>query len=113
MKQKMKNTSSRAFNYRKKKYLQYRKMLDKIIISAKRNYYQKIFKKNEKNGKETWRCINEVLQRDKSKNTGSTDKSKIKKIRLNENTYTDNKAIVDIVNDYFVNIAGENKHSRT
>jgi hypothetical protein len=79
-------------------YKYHKKVSEKIVNTAKQEYYQNQFKSNEKNVKNTWRNINEILGR-QSKSADMTE------IAYNQKIFDQPKDIARIMNDYFCNIA--------
>ena len=78
----------------------YNKILKKLIVIAKKGYYNKTFNKLRNNMKKTWGVISKILGKSGSK--GSIDH-----IIINNNSITDKKEIVKHYNAYFSRIASQ------
>ena len=75
----------------------YRNNLNRIIKSAKNDYYMNKFQSIQKNSKKTWNLINRVTNR---KNINQN----IEKIKFNDETITDEFEASNVFNEFFVNI---------
>ena len=86
------------FNRRKDEYKQYRAYLRKQIREAKRKYYDHIFSLYKNVIKNTWKILNETLNRNKRKHQSQD-------FLINNELVNDPDIIVNEFNAYFVNIA--------
>ena len=86
------------FNRRKDEYKQYRAYLRKQIREAKRKYYDHIFSLYKNDIKNTWKILNETLNRNKRKHQSQD-------FLINNELVNDPDIIVNEFNAYFVNIA--------
>jgi hypothetical protein len=74
------------------------RILQRTIRAAKLSYYQSCFDNLKDNMKKTWRLIDDLLLRKKSKSTSP------KSITINNVSYTDKSDIVTEFNNFFTNI---------
>ena len=86
------------FNRRKDEYKQYRAYLRKQIREAKRKYYDHIFSLYKNDIKNTWKILNETLNRNRRKHQSQD-------FLINNELVNDPDIIVNEFNAYFVNIA--------
>ena len=81
------------------KYSKLKKITDKHVEIAKKNFYSDYFKKHQSDSKRQWEMINSLLNR-------NNKRAKIDKIRdCDGNVATSPQVIADKFNDYFANIA--------
>ena len=80
-------------------YKHFRNFVTYQIRNSKKEYYSKLFENYKNDIKSTWRLINKIL-RPNSKNK----RKSIKKIIHNNYTYTENKDIANVFNEFFCNI---------
>lgn len=79
-------------------YKAFKRILRQVIRNSERFYYKNKFNTCSGNLKETWKNINEILNRDKRS-------KRISKHFIHNNTkITDHKQIANLFNDYFTNI---------
>ena len=88
----------------KTRYTTYKNLFNKLITSAKKQYFSNIFK-IDKNSKKTWEEINKLTGKKASKG------SIIDAIKYNDDLITDTKSISNIFNEYFSTI-GEKMSSK-
>jgi len=86
-------------------------VLSKVIVTAKKIYYNKIILGSKNKMKTTWEIINE----EKGKTKSSTD---IHSLVINNNVIMNQNKIANIFNNYFISIADtvnadNNKHMNT
>ena len=86
------------FNRRKDEYKQCRAYLRKQIREAKRKYYDHIFSLYKNDIKNTWKILNETLNRNRRKHQSQD-------FLINNELVNDPDIIVNEFNAYFVNIA--------
>ena len=79
------------------KYIKYKNTLTTLLRSERNKYYTSQFEFKKCNIKETWKVINNVLNKNKNHNN-------ISQIKSNNIIISDNSAIPNIFNDYFSNI---------
>ena len=79
-------------------YKVYRNKLNGLLRRAERKHYQLLLQKDQNNLKQSWKIINEVIN--KKKNSLNS-----KEFLINNETVTDKKAIADSFNQYFINLA--------
>jgi len=92
-------------------YKRYYAILSKVILTAKKLYYNKIIQGSKNKMKTTWKIINE----EKGKTKSSID---IQYLVINNNVIMNQNKIANIFNNYFISIAGtvnadNNKHINT
>ena len=98
-----KKTIQAPFNIRlKEKFNRYKNLLRVLLRKAEKNYFYKQFHKYSNNSKNTWKVINEVINKNKGKNTCipkvvSSMENPILKIE-------DCKQISNEFNNFFVNV---------
>ena len=80
-------------------FAKFRNKITALIRKAKETYYNKIFLRNMSNVRATWKLINKICT--------NSQKKPIKKITLNNLSYDDPKDLVELFNNFFVNIAEE------
>ena len=80
-----------------KKYSEFRKKLKYLINSAKKIYYSEQFDKAYGNSKKTWKLINEIRGKDKTKVKPS--------FFIDGKTVKDRRVIANEFNKYFVSLA--------
>ena len=85
----------------------YNKILKRSIIEAKKNYYFRHFELYRNNMKQTWKTINEGLNR-KSKESFSP-----KELLINNVLVTDKNILANHMNEYFANIAAKSMPQNT
>ena len=87
-------------------YKKYRNFLNRTIENRKREYYKKKLLDVQKQSKDEWRIMNEIIGKKRSK------KSKIKQVvDSTGNTVTSREGIANVFNSYFVNV-GKNLASK-
>ena len=77
-------------------YKMFRNRLNKIILSAKRKYYQSLFQNTKNDAKETWKHVNNII----------SSKIKLPKttiLQVNDKVIDDPFEISKIFNDHFIN----------
>lgn len=79
-------------------YKLYKRNLQKLIRQAERSYYDEQLKNNVGNIKQSWKVINEIINKKKKTVLKSN------KIIVNEKTEENPEIIANAFNDYFVNI---------
>ena len=81
------------------KFKKYRDLINSLLRKSKKQYYKKYFEKHISNIKKTWSGINNLLHRQ--------NKQKLTDIFLNVdgNLFTDQKTVVEKMNNYFINVA--------
>ena len=81
------------------KFKLYRDTINSLLRKSKKQYYKKYFAAHINNMKKTWTGINNVLHRQ--------SKQKVSDIFLNigGKLFTDQKIVVDKMNNYFINVA--------
>ena len=67
------------------------------LRNGKREYFSTKFLMYKNNPKNAWKTINEILGRSRKQNT-------VDEIKLPEKTSTFTEEIVDVFNDYFINV---------
>ena len=82
-----------------KEYKAYSNKLNRIIHTAKKNYFSKQFELNKENIKCTRKLISKVI-RTKKENTQHT----IKKLLHDNRIYVDKQSICDQFNSHFINV---------
>ena len=82
-----------------KKFKLYRDTINSLLRKSKKQYYKKYFAEHMNNMKKTWTGINSILHR--------KNKQKVSDIFLNISgkLFTDQKTVVDKMNNYFINVA--------
>ena len=84
------------------KYKRYRNLLTTVLRNARRTYYCQLFEAHKEDTGQTWKSINELLGRNKSKS------QQIEKISIGENgergSITTPNEICEAFNDFFVNV---------
>ena len=55
------------------KYKSYRNKLTNIIRLSEKQHYSKLLEQHRKNIKETWKILNEIMNRNKQKTCGKTE----------------------------------------
>ena len=90
--------------YRKSAYKRVRNKVVDMIKHAKKEYYKNQLSKAKGNMSKTWNVINTALGKDNKK-------TNINKIVVENKCVTDEKAIPNLFNDYFVNV-GHNLNSK-
>ena len=81
------------------RYKKYRNCLNSVIRLSKQLHWSNLFKKYEKDMKNTWKLINNILHKENNKNNISTHF-----ITDDNNELKDNQEIADSFNEFFVNI---------
>ena len=96
----LKKTSFDHASYKEKKFnlCTYNKIPRKIIRQAKFQYYQCLFTKLKNDIKNTWRTINDIINRNDNKS------SQIEYLTINQENIYDKQQIVNELNSYFGNI---------
>ena len=79
------------------KYNNYKRILQRTMRNAEREHYDKLFKENANNLRESWKILNGLINR--KKKTFKTSKFKI-----NNSEISDSNIIAECFNDFFVNI---------
>ena len=79
------------------KYINYRKLLQKIIRAAKNTHYYKLLAENQNNIKKTWNTINNLIRK-------TNNKTEITHILHNQTTFTEASEIANQFNTYFSTI---------
>ena len=82
----------------KKYYKQYRKVLSKVILAAKKLHYNKVILNSKNKIKSTWRVINKEKGKSKCR-------SDIQTLNINNNVISNRKEIATIFNNYYLSIA--------
>ena len=80
-------------------YKSYRNMISTLLKQSKKNYYDKYFKDNINNMKNTWKGIRSIISLQKTSN----DSPKI--ISLEDHTVTDPRTIANTFNNFFCSVA--------
>ena len=81
------------------KFKQYKKLYNKVIIAAKKNYYEVELEVNKKNLRKTWQILREATRK-------LNDKSSIiDQIMVDDVLIEDQEEICSSFNDYFTNVA--------
>ena len=80
-------------------YQTYRNILKTVLMRAKRQYFMNKFKDNEGNMKKTWKCIGELMGKNKS-----DDDAPEQIFDQNRDLISDNKALAEAFNAYFSEI---------
>ena len=83
----------------KKFYIRFRNFVTSQIRNSKKTYYFEKFVNYKDNMKKTWSLINSII-RQKNSSSGSL----VQKLLLDGNVHTEECAISEIFNDFFVNI---------
>ena len=83
--------------YNENTYKQYHKILSNIMKKMERNYYDQLFKENVNNLKKSWSIIKSVINKNKSV-------SSVSKFLINGEITTDNEAIANGFNKFYINI---------
>ena len=85
-------------------YKFYRDTINSLLRKSKKQYHKQYFIKHANNLKKTWKGINNLLNR--------KDSTKVSDIFLNINgkLLTDQKLVVDKMNQYFINVADNLAH---
>ena len=81
----------------KSKYLNYKNTLSGILRREKKKYFEQQFVSCSKNAKDTWKIINNVLNKQKKKVS-------VPKIKIDGNLIDNPKDIAESFNEYFVNV---------
>ena len=81
----------------KTKYKTLNNKLNKLLRSAKRNYYSNQLEKEKKNIKNTWKILNNVLNKDHKKSCNT-------EFNLNGQVINNRNQIPEHLNDFFINI---------
>ena len=79
-------------------YRRSRNQLNNKIKLAKKNYYNNLLNEASGNSKQTWKVINQILNRN------SSGPNVIKSLNVDDNEVTSPEGIVNTLNDYFVSI---------
>ena len=79
------------------KYVKYRNILKQLLRNEEKKYYEQQFQSVASDARKTWKIINSLLN-----NHSSQKLSHI--FQLNNTTTCDKKVIVNLFNDYFVNL---------
>ena len=87
--------------YNKNKYIDYKKVLQKVMRRSERNHYNDILMKNKGNIKKSWELIREIINKTSSKSPNS------KQILINGKLETDEQIISNGLNDFYVNIGNK------
>ena len=82
---------------RRDKYNKYKNILTRILRVEKRKYFSLQFEKNKFNIKETWRIINNALNR-------NSNSKRLTQIKVGDRITTNKETIANHFNDYFSNI---------
>ena len=82
------------------KYKTYRNMINTLKRKSKKLYYSKYFTDNTNNSKNTWKGINKLLNRNKSKQETIF-------LQDNNGLINDQRKVANKFNDYFINVAGK------
>ena len=82
-------------------YKSYRNMISTLLKQSKKNYYDRYFKDNINNMKNTWKGIRSIISLQKISN----DSPKI--ISLEDHTVTDPQTIANTFNNFFCSVATE------
>ena len=75
-------------------YIAYKRLLSKIIRSAKHIYYNNILREHQNNSKKTWNIINKIIRK-------TRNKSEITHILHNDSTFNTPTDIADQFNSFF------------
>ena len=86
--------------FNRKKFTNYRNLYNKVLREAKKQYFEKALKDNSKDLKKSWKILNELLCRNKSKNT-------IDKILVNSIAVDKPHEIAESFNKFFTTVASE------
>ncbi len=81
-------------------YKKYKNKLSKILIKAERAYYANKFNSCRGNCKETWKALNQILNKSKTQTFPDS-------IQIGDSTVTDNNKIAEEFNTYFTNIGSQ------
>jgi hypothetical protein len=81
------------------KYKIYRDTINKLLRKSKKQYYKKYFAEHINNMKKTWTGINTILHRQKKQKTSDIF------LNISGKLFTDQKTVVDKMNNYFINVA--------
>lgn len=87
----------RATNDNKSKYLNYKRILQRILRHAEREHYDSLFKQNIGNLKKSWEVIKEIINK-KQELKKTTD------FNINGRIVKDNKVIANAFNNFYLNI---------
>ena len=82
-------------------YKSYRNMISTLLKQSKKNYYDKYFKDNINNMKNTWEGIRSIISLQKTTNDSSTI------ISLKGHTVTDPRTIANTFNSFFCSVVAE------
>ena len=82
-------------------YKSYRNMISTLLKQRKKNYYDKYFKDNINNMKNTWKGIRSIISLQKTTNDSPTI------ISLEGHTVTDPRTIANTFNSFFCSVAAE------
>ena len=82
------------------KYKTYRNMINTLKRKSKKLYYSKYFTDNTNNSKNTWKGINKLLNRNKSKQETIF-------LQDNDGLINDQRKVANKFNEYFINVAGK------
>ena len=82
-------------------YKSYRNMISTLLKQSKKNYYDKYFKDNINNMKNTWEGIRSIISLQKTTNDSPTI------ISLEGHTVTDPRTIANTFNSFFCSVAAE------
>ena len=91
---------SKPTEQRLKEYKKYRNRLTNIIRISKKTYYSRKLEKAEGNLNETWKVINNIINRNKPHN-------KLNSIKSNTKEITDPEEIAHTFNSFFTNVGPE------
>ena len=80
------------------KYKKYVSLYNKLLRLRKSNYYEDIFEEHKNNIKETWKTLKKVIQKSSNKLSVPNE------IIIDGEAISDENAIVDSFNKYFVTI---------
>ena len=72
----------------------YRKTLDRLKLSAQREFYNEVFAKIGKNAKMMWEVLNRVMKR-------TNNKTEIRSVVTSNGTVYDPKSVANVFNDHF------------
>ena len=86
--------------FNRKKFTNYRNLYNKVLREAKKQYFEKALKDKSKDLKKSWKILNELLCRNKSKNT-------IDKILVNSIAVDKPHEIAESFHKYFTTVASE------
>ena len=82
-------------------YKSYRNMISALLKQSKKNYYDKYFKDNINNMKNTWEGIRSIISLQKATNDSPTT------ISLEDHTVTDPRTIANTFNSFSCSVAAE------